>query len=1040
LLSFPEIAAPVLILSAAIKIFQCLDQFSPFETNKEPTMTRHHYSAFERALSRLRIPLLLLCTGLLAVAARAQTALTGTITNSATGQNLEGARVVLQGTGREVVTDSQGVYRFDNVPAGNATLVVSYTGLDAVDVPVQVVTGGTQRKDVGLTADIYKMSKFVVSGEREGQAQAITLQRLSDGVKSIVSADAFGGLAGNPAELVARLPGIEGESVGGDVRYIRVRGLNQNLSSISMDGNRLADAASAGVTREFQFQTIGSDAIERIEVVKLPTPDMDGDSIGGNVNLVSKSAFDSTPERRIRGSFGTIWRITDDRDKFRPNYSLSYSEVFGGRLGVAFNAAYRPHYSIADQTTQQHQQLAAGVSGPAYTHNFDFVDFRNLRKRSGLGLRLDYKLSDATRFYVNASFNKHVEHESDTEAMFVTGQNVATRDAAGNLTGTNGIIPGYTDTITEVRAVPSSVVTLRSTNLYKDGKTTTLQAGGVQRYPLLNLDYDAYQSRSKANYAGTSEPDFIARGTMGWRIDRTENAFLPKLTQIAGPDWTQVSSYTENAYNITRRAGWDEYTGASLNAKKSFTAPVPSYIKAGVRWREQTRRNVSTPYSGTYVGPDGVMGPNPANGGRNDDNLAQFMSARPLVGDMARYPHFPFPNVVGEGPSFWEVLQQHPEYMRQNLAANLQSELQGDTKFKEDIKAYYVMGDMVLGKLSILAGVRVEETEVVGKGALQALTPEERARRAAFTGTLTDAEIRRRAIAEFGNRQTRTGDYRNVLPGVHFKFTPMPNLVARLGYASNIGRPGIGQVIPTATVNFENRTVNTSNPALKPQIADNFDLSAEYYFEPAGVFSAGVFLKEIKDFIYTAGGEIIPAGQDNDFGGEFAGYTLTTQRNGGTGKVKGLELSYTQQFTFLPGFWKGFGAFANFTRMEAEGNYGSGTAIALAPTPKIAGFNPLNANAGVSYINNKLTARVQMNYRGRYLLTFNANESRQVYARKRMTIGVKTSYRFTRRLEAYFDVVNLFSEPDREREFTGGRAQVYSMLLPQFYFGINARL
>lgn len=994
--------------------------------------------------SRFRVPaparLALLFTCLLALItpALAQSTLIGTVTNAATGQNLEGARVVLQGTGREAVTDSQGVYRLDDVQPGAAVLQVSYTGLQTVNTPLTVPATGTQRQDFGLTSDIYQMSKLVVSGEREGQAQAITLQRMSDGVKSIVSADAFGGLAGNPAELVARLPGIEGESVGGDIRYIRVRGLHQNLSSITMDGNRLADAASAGVTREFQFQTIGSDAVERIEVVKLPTPDMDGDSIGGNVNLVSKSAFDSTPERRIRGSIGTIWRATDDRDRIRPNYSLTYSEVFGGRLGVAMNAAYRPHYVLSEQTTQTHQQLPAGVTGPAYTHTFTFTDFRNLRKRSGVGVKLDYKLSDATRFYVNWTYNKHVEHESDTEANFATNQGIATRDANGNLTGNNGIVPGFTDTVTEVRAVNNSAVTLSSENLYKDGRTQHLQFGGVHRYRSLHLDYDAYESNSKANYAGTATPSFIARG-IGWRLDRSENAYLPRITQTAGPDWTQISSYNENSFNINRRAGWDDYRGASVHAKKFFFEPVPTYLKAGLRWREQTRRNVNTPYSGVYVGPDGVMGLNPATG-RNDDNLSQFMTARPLPGDLARYPRFPFPNVVNEGRSFWTALDENPALLRQNLATNLQAELQGNTRFEEDIYAYYIMGNLQLGKLSVLGGVRVETTKVVGEGALQALTPEERARRAAWVGPVTEAETRRRVQAEFGGRQTREGESRDVLPGVHFKFTPTPNLVARLGYAANIGRPGIGQLIPTTTINFENRTVSTSNPALKSQLADNFDLSLEYYFEPAGVISAGVFLKEIDRFIYTAGGQIIPTGQDNGFDGEFAGYTLTSQANGGSAKVKGLELSYNQQFTFLPGFWKGFGAFANFTKMEAEGNYGAGTAIALAPTPKIAGFNPLNANAGVSYIRNNVTVRVQLNHRARYLLTFNANESRLVYARARTTVGLKTAYRFSRRYEAYFDIVNLFSEPDREREFTGGRPQVYSMLLPQFYFGINARL
>ena len=102
--------------------------------------------------------------------------LIGTVANSATSRTLEGARVVLMGTGREAVTDVTGTYRFDNIAPGSVTLSVSYTGLNTLEVSAQVSPGGTSRQDVGLTADIYTMSKFVVSSEREGNALAITLQ------------------------------------------------------------------------------------------------------------------------------------------------------------------------------------------------------------------------------------------------------------------------------------------------------------------------------------------------------------------------------------------------------------------------------------------------------------------------------------------------------------------------------------------------------------------------------------------------------------------------------------------------------------------------------------------------------------------------------------------------------------------------------------------------------------------------------------------------------------------------------------------------
>src|SRR5207237_8088829 len=124
-------------------------------------------------------------------------------------------------------------------PLGKVVCAVSYAGMNTAEVPVDVRGGNRNHRDVGSTSEIYMLSKFVVAGEREGNAHAITLQRLSAGVKSIVSADAFGGLAGNPADLAIRLPGVEGESVGGDFRYIRIRGMSQNLSTISQDGNRI---------------------------------------------------------------------------------------------------------------------------------------------------------------------------------------------------------------------------------------------------------------------------------------------------------------------------------------------------------------------------------------------------------------------------------------------------------------------------------------------------------------------------------------------------------------------------------------------------------------------------------------------------------------------------------------------------------------------------------------------------------------------------------------------------------------------------------
>jgi TonB-dependent receptor len=410
--------------------------------------------------------------------------------------------------------------------------------------------------------------------------------------------------------------------------------------------------------------------------------------------------------------------------------------------------------------------------------------------------------------------------------------------------------------------------------------------------------------------------------------------------------------------------------------------------------------------------------------------------------ELRRYGTVPFPafQAVGRPNDIDRFIAANPGYFQQQVANDLQAALVNHQIFTEDIRAAYVLGNVDLGRFSILAGVRVEQTETEGEGALQVITPEEKARRAAFVGTLTEAEIRRRTQEEFGRRQTRTGDYQNVFPGVHLKYTVTPNLVTRLSYATNIGRPSIGQLIPRTTVNYDNSTLSSSNPSLQPQTAQNFDLTAEYYFEPAGMFTAGVFLKEIKKFIYNSPSTVIGSGTDNGFNGEYAGFTYSTQANGGFAKVKGLELSYNQQFTFLPGIWKGLGAYANVTRMQSEGNYGAGSAIALAPNPRVAGFNPFVANAGVSYIRGRISLRATYNYRGRYLSGFNANESRATYFHARRTVDLKTLYNINRNFSAYLDVVNVFMNPDRQTEFGYGRPQTTHLMRPQFFFGINARM
>src|SRR5688572_19465195 len=99
--------------------------------------------------------LLVVLVGLLAAQpAIGQTTLAGTVTNAATRQALAGARVIVLGTDRETLTDSEGVYRFNGLQPGPVNLSFSYTGLTSVELPVEIRSGASNRLDAELTSEI----------------------------------------------------------------------------------------------------------------------------------------------------------------------------------------------------------------------------------------------------------------------------------------------------------------------------------------------------------------------------------------------------------------------------------------------------------------------------------------------------------------------------------------------------------------------------------------------------------------------------------------------------------------------------------------------------------------------------------------------------------------------------------------------------------------------------------------------------------------------------------------------------------------------
>lgn len=965
---------------------------------------------------------LLFVTGLYAQPATGT--LSGRVLNQGTGSYLEGVRIEVAGSDRVAYTSRDGNFQMTGVPIGLQRVSVSYAGLDPQTVSVTVASPRTEMPEIALTSSIYKLDAFVVPGEREGNALAITQQRNAPNVKNVLSTDAFGNVADeNLGNFLQRLPGVVMEEQEGSKLFIKVRGIDPDLNAVTIDGTRAPSAGlRAGLTRSFEVDTIPADFIETIELTKSPTPDMDADSIGGAVNLKTKSALDRKG-RTITYRFGGSY--SSNGDGVDPFSNVMYSDRLGKdqRLGVMFTASFNESSRARDVSLINVWELTPAMDRPVYYYLTSHGEDAFKYQRYGTGLRLDYKLTEDLQVYVNTMYSYHYTQLHRRRAVFqslqnrvaVTVVNGQGRDAANQVAS---ILPGFSGpngsgTITETIGHGFQYnQQLRD----RDVRSWNLTVGGKKQFRTGLLDFNVNYAPSRGQIDnGQANPTLTG---VGFRFDRSnpERGNLASFTQISGPDIRDPALRNFSTYSVILDELEDRIFGAQLNFRKDFDLAAPTYIKTGFRMRAQKPDFHINRTNYAYSGPNKVQ-------------FAEAGSAPSLIPELRFYDM----DVVRK------ELETSPQHFTPNVVNNLQTQLQNAKQAQESVYATYIMGGLQLHRLGILAGIRVEETRIKGHGNVQQVTPAEVARRAAWVGTVTVEESLRRTQAQYGNFREASAEYRDVFPGVHFRYEFRDGLIGRASWSTSIGRPNFATIIPNDSVNYDTQVVTANNTGLKPQYANNFDLALEYYFEPAGMVSAGVFQKEISDFLYQGSAGFVPEGPNNGFAGDYAGFELNTQLNGGSARVRGLEINYQQRFSMLPGFLKGFGVYANCTWLDTKGDYGSiGNTVTQ---DQLAGFETKTASMGISYTSQRWNIRLQRTYNGISKQAIQADPTNQRFNRPTKPTDLNASYTINPRWSLFLDVVNVLDArlvhsyiyiPSRPRNEDGWK--------PLFKFGVSGRL
>ncbi len=932
--------------------------------------------------------------------------LSGTVIHAVTGAFLKGASVDLPGLTRTVSTDEFGRFEFRGLPPGAHRTVVSYAGLDPEERTVAVAGNGVATVDFKLKSDVLRMESFKVTAEASGHAAAITRQRNAVNAMSAAATDAFGSLANqNPGEVFMRLPGVAATvTEDNEVSAVAVRGMASSLNAVTMDGGLLAPVSSAA-TRQVRFTTNVTAQFEEFEVIKGITPDMDASSIGGTLNMKTKSPLNGASGHDVSYRFGARWAppfaphnpLRRDRP-LHPDLSLTYQGVFsvlGGvrNLGVSVNATYFESVGDYIRTIRDYQSTNAS---PAYMWNYQASDYYFNRHLEGLGARVDFQWNEFTRLSLRGALNDYTAFGGHlyNETRVFTAQSVATLDAAGNPTGTGAILPNYTDTRTEARALAASQFQMIANGIGQLQRQRTLQFVGEHKRGAFQLTTDVNfavgvldqtSGQDTADKAGGSLTSTITG--VGWVLDSSRSREFPQFTQTGGPSVYDVNNYRNSLLTQTGTRRGSHIYAAKADARYELPTRAPAHLKTGVAYRRQD--SISKTWNNTrftYAGPDGVVG-------TGDDTLAPFVDAGLQRSSEYALGNLPFIHVG----SLAQNLKDTPARWVEDIYYRESQKFAGTNEVAETVGAGYLLGSTRLGKLTLLGGARVERTEVTAKAWVIARS----------LATITNPVLR--AASEY-SRRTRDAGYSNTLPSVHLTYALQPRLIARASYSTGLGRPQFSNLIPTETVNDTARTVTASNPGLEPQTAQNWDLSLEYYMKQLGLVSVGVFEKNLKKFIFSSNTGAIGTGNDNGFNGQYGGYTLTTQLNGGEARVRGLELNYQQQFAFGPQWVRGFGVFGNYTRLNTTGDYGTGTTQSVS---SLAEFVPTSWNAGVRFARGGFRTNLLVNHTSDYLFSYSTTAARLLYKEAFRNTTLNVSYAFNRKLEFYTDAYNLLNKPQR---------------------------
>ncbi|GGF08610.1 TonB-dependent receptor [Pseudoalteromonas gelatinilytica] len=920
-----------------------------------------------------------------------------------------------------------------------------------------------------------------VRGFSRSLIQSLNQKRFSDTVSEQLSADDLGALPDvSMADALTRLPGISAVRTGGQAAEINIRGLSGGFVFSTLNGR---EQVSTSGSRSIEFDQYPSELISSAAVYKSPKASLIEGGVAGTVELQTASPLDNDQQHKftanVRGMYNDRASEVFDATEYGDRISFSYQGKFlDDTLGVALGYARLFQPSVATQFigfayngNKDVDGLANDTDGPAdnpaneyISEGFELQHLGGEETRNGYLTSIEWAPTDNFKLKGDA-FLSRFDSESFARGFRVKFGGPSAVYANPVLDG-NAVIGGAinrtSNSFTRVEIVNDDNQDFDEVDSYGIN-------ADWQITDRLNVNADVSLSRAKSNFrngllwalvaedATVENPVFDTNVSLNYQLNGLN---LPDVGFNQADAFSDIDRVMVSKYGIYPYENEDEVKAFRLDFKYELENNWFSSIEFGARYSDREYSNNRSVFE---YGNDGAFSSTQPPLRLTDDmttvvdwqgEFSYFPSY--LAIDLDKALNAWFPNGIPQPVQTWGNadgvvdLDGDGEPDAQGYTTNYSwTMLQSGSVYEEVVSAYLMLNiDTEIGKLPVTGNIGIRRVDTDQSATVLENVGGDPQLGAQYivddNGIVNDLY----APSVLGIKYT---DY---LPSLNLNFKVSDATQIRFAAAKVMARAPINRLAGDASASVNNdgeiNGSSTNNPFLKPFYADQYDISYEQYFEDTdGALVVAAFYKNIDSFIDTVAienfdfkgnGFNVPEYIVDPVSGEQIettnGVYTTAVNNAKGGYIRGIELAYTQVFSFLPSPFEGLGINASYsyTESEVQSITDLGGDSVSQDLPGLSN-NVFNGTLFYSYEN--FETRLNVRYRDDFVSEQVAVNEQVVNFDAETVIDFQTSYQFTDSFGMLLQVNNLTDEPTQSYFGTTSKTGTTQFFGRQFYLGFT---